>query len=78
MNRYRKHSKSVKLIFCSLLNCFKYCYLTIIVFVLHTVKLFQVLPMLHIGSWPSCQNKKCTCINNRFIWSKISGDNLDC
>ena len=28
--------------------------------------------------WPSCQKKKCTCVNNRCIWSKISGDNLDC
>ena len=23
-------------------------------------------------------NKKCTCVNNRRIRSKISGDNLDC
>ena len=23
---------------------------------------------------PSCQKKKCTCVNNRCIWSKISGD----
>ena len=23
-------------------------------------------------------DEKCTCVNNRFIWSKISGDNLDC
>ena len=27
---------------------------------------------------PSCQKKKCTCVNNRCIRSKISGDNLDC
>ena len=23
-------------------------------------------------------DEKCTCVNNRFIQSKISGDNLDC
>ena len=34
--------------------------------------------MLHISPRPSCQNKKCTCVNNRCIWLKISGDNLDC
>ena len=27
---------------------------------------------------PSCQRKKCTCVNNRYIRSKVSGDNLDC
>ena len=27
---------------------------------------------------PSCQKKKCTCVNHRCIRSKISGDNLDC
>ena len=34
--------------------------------------------MLHIGPQPSCQNKKCTCVNNRCTRPKISGDNLDC
>ena len=33
--------------------------------------------VLHIGPRLSCQNKKCTCVNNRCIRSKISGDNLD-
>ena len=27
---------------------------------------------------PSCQNKKCTCVNDRCIWSSILGYNLDC
>ena len=27
---------------------------------------------------PSCQKKKCTCVNNRCIRSKISGGDLDC
>ena len=27
---------------------------------------------------PSCQKKKCTCVNNRCIQSRMSGDNLDC
>ena len=34
--------------------------------------------MLHIGPRLSSQNKKCTCVNNRCIQSKISGDNLEC
>ena len=34
--------------------------------------------VLHIYPQPSCQNKKCTRVNNRCIRSKISGDNLDC
>ena len=34
--------------------------------------------MLHVGPRPSCQIKKCTCVNNRCIRSKISGDGLDC
>ena len=25
-------------------------------------------------TWPSCQKKKCTCVNNRWIQSEISGD----
>ena len=30
--------------------------------------------------WRSVElsNKRCTCVNNRCIWSKISGYNLDC
>ena len=32
--------------------------------------------VLNIGPRPNCQNKKCTCVNNRCIRSKISGDNL--
>ena len=30
--------------------------------------------------WPSAElsNKRCTCVNNRCIWSKISGYHLDC
>ena len=36
--------------------------------------------MVCVSYWPrpSCQKKKCTCVNNRCIRSKISGDNLDC
>ena len=30
--------------------------------------------MLHIDPRPSCQKKKCTCVNNWCIRSKISGD----
>ena len=33
--------------------------------------------LLLIGPQPNCQNKKCTCVNNRCIRLKISGDNLD-
>ena len=30
------------------------------------------------GPLAELSNKRCTCINNRCIWSKISGYNLDC
>ena len=40
--------------------------------------LYPRLLLLHIDPRPSCQNKKCTRVNNWWIRSKISGDNLDC
>ena len=52
--------------------------------------IFRQISLIHRGEpnssnhsvtyWPrpSCQKKKCTCVNNRCIQSKISGDNLDC
>ena len=38
----------------------------------------EIFPRSLVAHWPptqpSCQKKKYTCVNNRFIWSKISGD----
>ena len=38
--------------------------------------MLNVHSTLHVAYWPrpSCQKKKCTCVNNRCIRSKISGD----
>ena len=47
---------------------------------LYDFKYSCLIPMIlwHICPWPSCQNKKCTCVNSRCIRSKISGDGLGC
>ena len=49
---------------------------------LYSFKNHHLVIQIIVAYWPptrpSCQNKKCTCVNNRCIRSKISGDNLDC
>ena len=43
-------------------------------------QLYIIIIHNNVTYWPSAElsNKKCTCVNSRYIRSKISGYNLDC
>ena len=69
----------VSLIILQIITRFKFTWKLIWIWIKTLFQLFKLLKwVLHIGLRPSCQDKKCTSVNNRCIQSKISGDNIDC